>query len=559
MEVEQRAPIHMALLMSCFAGFGGFIYGYDTGYISGVKEMPYFRQLFGELGANGKYYLPSYRDSLITSILSAGTFVGALASYPIGDFLGRRYGIMAFLFLFSIGVACQTGGTTLRTFVVGRIFAGLGIGGTSCLVPVYQSETAPKHLRGAVVGGYQLLITVGLFIAAVIVNGTKNRMDISCYAIPIGLQFIWVAILVVGLAILPESPRYLIAAGRDEAAQDALSWILRAPVESDIVGEHYAEIAASVHHVRSLGGTSYADCFSMMNRNRVRSWAGIGLQALQQLVGVNFIFYYGTTFFQNSGIHDPFVITIATNVVNVGSTIPGLWLTDKAGRRTMLLVGAVGMAVCHFIVAGCSTALSQDNEAGQKVLIGFVCVFIAFFAATWGPIAWVVTSEIYATATRAKQMSMSVASNWLFNFGIGYATPYLVNTGKGNAGLQGKVFFIWGGVSCIAILFVYFCIPETKGLSLEQIDILYRLTGNAIRATKIRRELLDRDIQDEDTAAYFYAFKEQHLGSSLHELEQHQGSSSDPQQPPHHQLQLQQDGLAPVESPAVKMRDLNEA
>jgi hypothetical protein len=139
---------------------------------------------------------------------------------------------------------------------------------------------------------------------------------------------------VIGLAILPESPRYLIAAGRDEAAQDALSWILRAPVESDLVGEHYAEIAASVHHVRSLGGTSYADCFSMMNRNRVRSWAGIGLQALQQLVGVNFIFYYGTTFFQNSGINDPFLITIATNVV---STSPASSLSRSPVNSSLLM------------------------------------------------------------------------------------------------------------------------------------------------------------------------------------------------------------------------------
>ena len=124
--------------------------------------MPYFLELFGDATGNPDkpYALPSGRDSLITSILSAGTFVGALLAYPVGDFLGRRYGIMAFLVLFTIGVACQTGGTTLPTFVVGRVFAGLGVGGTSCLVPMYQSECAPKAIRGAIVGAYQWMITV---------------------------------------------------------------------------------------------------------------------------------------------------------------------------------------------------------------------------------------------------------------------------------------------------------------------------------------------------------------------------------------------------------------
>jgi len=320
---------------------------------------------------------------------------------------------------------------------------------------MYQSECAPKSIRGAIVGAYQWMITVrpscllsgqamrpltrvirkpsqiGLLIAAVVVDQTKNRNDLGSYAIPIGIQYVlflcivveqglsrvstdagltrfaWAIILATGLALLPESPRFLIAAGKDEAAQRSLARILAAAPDSDVVAEQYAEIAASVHHVRSLGSTSYIDCFRNTNRNRLRTLTGISLQALQQLVGINFsalpllllfstpssppmscqaavynhvdyascggrrrdrraagqfrkldladsssslfplraVFYYGTTFFKNSGIDNAFLITIATNVVNVGATVPGLWLTDKAGRRTMLLVGAIGMAV----------------------------------------------------------------------------------------------------------------------------------------------------------------------------------------------------------------------
>ncbi|GAA6030760.1 hypothetical protein JCM8097_008861 [Rhodosporidiobolus ruineniae] len=518
--MAQQASIKMAIVMSAFAAFGGFLYGYDTGYISGVKEMYYWKSRFatptGGLDDQGRpdYELTSGDDSLVTSILSAGTFVGALCAYPAGDFLGRRKGIIAFLCLFCIGVACQTGAHNFATFVVGRVFAGLGVGGTSCLVPMYQSECAPKHIRGAIVGAYQWMITIGLLIASIVVNSTKDHESLYSYGIPIGLQFIWAFILGGGLLMLPESPRYLIAVGKDEEAQKSLARVLGVPAESDAVAEQYAEIAASVHHVRSLGGTSYLDCFKSQNRNRLRSFTGIGLQAIQQLTGINFIFYYGTTFFQNSGINNPFLITIATNVVNVGATVPGLYGIDKLGRRMMLLIGAIGMTICHFIVAGTGVGISEDNQAGQKVLVAFVCIFIAFFAATWGPMPWVVTGEIYPTATRGKQMSMSTASNWLFNFGIGYATPYLVNTGPGNAGLKSNVFWIWGGVSAVAIFFVFFFIPETKGLSLEQVDILYR-KSTIIKSNEFRKQILDNNMQDEDKDAYKSA-KLEAQGSTEH-------------------------------------------
>lgn len=122
--------------------------------------------------------------------------------------------------------------------------------------------------------------------------------------------------------------------------------------------------------------------------------------------------YYGTTFFQRSGIANPFVITIATNVVNVGMTVPGILAIDKVGRRSLLLYGAAIMCVCEYIVAIVGVTVSTTNESGQKVLVAFVCIYIAAFAATWGPIAWVVTGEIFPLAIRAKAMSMSTASNW---------------------------------------------------------------------------------------------------------------------------------------------------
>jgi len=205
-----------------------------------------------------------------------------------------------------------------------------------------------------------------------------------------------------------------------------------------------------------------------------RTLTGIFLQAWQQLTGINFIFYFGTTFFTNAGIHNPFLISIATSTVNVGMTLPGIWGVERFGRRRLLLVGAVGMTICEFIIAIIGSTTSLTNQSAQSAEVAFVCFYIAFFASTWGPIAWVVTGEIFPLKIRAKAMSLSVASNWLWNFAIAYSTPYLVDSGKGNANLGTKVFYVWGSTCFCCIIFAYFCIPETKGLSLEQIDLLYQ-------------------------------------------------------------------------------------
>ena len=189
-----------------------------------------------------------------------------------------------------------------------------------------------------------------------------------------------------------------------------------------------------------------------------------------------------------------------TNVVNVVMTIPAFWAVDHIGRRRLLLIGAAGMLLCEYLIAIIGVTISVENQAGQKVLVAFVCIYIAFFAATWGPIAWVVTSEIFPLAVRAKAMSMSTASNWLWNFGIGYATPYIVNPGYGNLGP--KVFFVWGSTCVGCLVFTYFCIPETKGLSLEQVDVLYQNT-TPVRSVAYRNQLIAHNVRaaDEDAIA----------------------------------------------------------
>ncbi|GAA5845837.1 hypothetical protein JCM9279_002392 [Rhodotorula babjevae] len=492
---DQRPSKVMAFVCGMFSAFGGFLFGYDTGYISGLKAMPYFLTLFGERQANGDYVLSTSTDSLITSILSAGTFVGAICSGYVGNKLGRRVGIWLYLVLFCAGVAMQTAATDVPLFTVGRVFAGLGVGGVSCLVPIYQSECAPKAWRGFIVSAYQWFITIGLLIAAIVVERTKDRNDASCYRIPVGIQFIWAAILAIGLFFLPESPRWLLVTGRDERARTSLARLFRLPENSPYVAEEYANIAANVHHESTLGKMSYTRLLFKSDEQRLplRVWTGCALQALQQLSGINFIFYYGTTFFQNSGISNPFLITIATNVVNVGATVPGMFMVDKLGRRWTMISGAIGMAARKYSL-------------------------LSFFAAIWGPYAWVITGEIVPNRVRGQAVSLTTGSQWLFNFAIGYSTPYLVDQGPGRAGLGAKVFFIWGGCCVVATLFAFFFIPETKGLSLEQVDILYR-NSSIIKSNSYRKRIMAENLQDETQEGYYAAAQDKnagHVGHSEH-------------------------------------------
>jgi sugar porter (SP) family MFS transporter len=321
------------------------------------------------------------------------------------------------------------------------------------------------------VAGYQFAITIGLLIASIVNNATQHRNDTGAYRIPIAVQFAWGLILAGGMVMLPESPRYFVKKGKLEEARKSLGRLSALPPDHEYVGEQLLEIRANYEYELSFGSTGFIHCFTNEGRQLYRLLVVTTVQALQQLSGINFIFYYGTDFFQKSGITNPFVIGLITNIVNVVMTPPGMYAVERMGRRKLLLIGAIGMCVAEYIVA--IVGVSVSSVISNKVLIAFVCMYISFFAATWGPVAWVVTGETFSLRTRSKSVALCTMSNWIWNFGIGYATPYMVDSGPGNANLGAKVFFIWGTFCLFASFFVYFFVYETKGLSLEEVDELY--------------------------------------------------------------------------------------
>ncbi|TPX65137.1 hypothetical protein SpCBS45565_g05387 [Spizellomyces sp. 'palustris'] len=481
------------IVICLFVSFGGFLFGYDTGLISGIMEMPVFKDDFGP--GDGRD-LQSSTKSLLVSILSVGTFIGSLSAGHLADAAGRRWAIIISCMIFCVGCVLQTVSHSLALMLPGRIGAGLGVGLLSDLVPLYQAEAAPKHLRGALVSSYQLAITIGIVVAQGVNQGLKDHPGRASYRIPIGIQLVFAGILMAGMFVLPESPRNLLRLNRRDQAIKALCRLRGKHASDPSVTEEINDLQRAIELEGQIGEASYLDCFkSPVGR---RTHIGVWIQMFQQLTGVNFIFYYGTTFFKQAGISDAYTTSTITGVVNVVSTLPALYLMERIGRRKLLLTGTTIMLIGQLIVGSVGTAfpatlddkgnvLSSNSSAGICTIV-FTCVFIYGFASSWGPGAWVVPAEIFPLRYRSKGMAIATASNWFWNWVLGFVTPYLVDRDQANLGP--KIAFLWAAFILAGGIFVYFAVPETKGLSLEDVDQMFdsgvpmRKTSGYVAKTK---------------------------------------------------------------------------
>ncbi|RKK79347.1 putative glucose transporter rco-3 [Fusarium oxysporum] len=489
-----EAPVTWkAYLLCAFASFGGIFFGYDIGYINGVNGSSIFIEAVEGPGVDK---LSESHSSLIVSILSCGTFFGALIAGDMADFIGRKWTIISGCIIYMIGVVIQmitNPASALAPIVAGRLIAGFGVGFESATVILYMSEICPRKVRGALVAGYQFCITIGILIASCVVYATQNRDDTGAYRIPIAIQFPWALVLGAGLLCLPDSPRYFIKKGQVQKAIYALSRIRGQPKDSHYVQAELSEIIANEEYERALIPSttwlgSWASCFQgslfEAKSNLRRTILGTSLQMMQQWTGVNFIFYYSTQFLQSTGaISNSFLISLIFTLVNVCSTPISFWTVERFGRRFILIAGAFGMLVCQFLVAilGVTVGFNKthpdpevpdhaiaNNISAVNAQIAFIAIFIFFFASTWGPGAWIVIGEIFPLPIRSRGVGLSTASNWLWNTIIAVITPFMVGEDKGN--MKSSVFFVWGGLCSCAFVYAYFLVPETKGLTLEQVD-----------------------------------------------------------------------------------------
>ncbi|CDO93866.1 unnamed protein product [Kluyveromyces dobzhanskii CBS 2104] len=474
---KKPASAYITVSILClFVAFGGFVFGWDTGTISGFVNQTDFVRRFGQTHADGTHYLSNVRTGLIVSIFNIGCAVGGIILSKLGDMYGRRIGLMIVVLIYVVGIIIQIASIDKwYQYFIGRIISGLGVGGISVLSPMLISETAPKHLRGTLVSCYQLMITFGIFLGYCTNYGTKNYSNSVQWRVPLGLCFAWAIFMIAGMLFVPESPRYLVEKHMIDEAKRSIAKSNKVSVEDPAVQAEVDLICAGYEAEQLAGSASFKELFSVKTKVLQRLIMGIMIQSFQQLTGNNYFFYYGTTVFNSVGMDDSFQTSIVLGIVNFASTFIAIYVVEKFGRRRCLLWGAAAMTSCMVVFAsvGVTRLWPEGPDAGisskgaGNCMIVFACFYIFCFATSWAPIAYVVVAESYPLRVKAKCMALATASNWVWGFLIGFFTPFITSA----------IHFYYGYVfmGCLVAMFfyVFIFVPETKGLTLEEVQEMW--------------------------------------------------------------------------------------
>ncbi|CCH58145.1 hypothetical protein TBLA_0A03450 [Henningerozyma blattae CBS 6284] len=474
---KQPKSAYITVCLTCImVAFGGFINGWDIGTIGGFVAQTDFLERFGSRHSDGTAYLSKVRTGLLVSIFNVGCAIGSVTLGRLGDIYGRRLGLIMATAIFVVGVVIEIASIDKwYQYFIGRIIAGIGMGVIAVLSPMLISEVSPKDMRGAMVSCYQLMITMGIFLGDCCNYGTKTYSDSTQWRVGLGLQFAWCLCMVGGMMFVPESPRYLVEKGKLEEAKRSVATSNKLTVDDPAVISEVEEIQIAVEKERAEGEAGWGELFQTHNKVFQRVIMGVAVLGLQQLTGANYFFYYGTTVFKSVGLEDGFQAAIVFGVVNFVSTFVALSVVDKFGRRTCLLFGAAGMicCMCVFASVGVTRLWPDGKDAGVSskgagnCMIVFSCFFIFCFATSWAPIPFVIISESFPLRVKAKGMALGTVSNQMWNFCIGFFTPFIT----------GAIDFYYGYVflGCLVFcwFYVFFFVPETKGLQLEDVNVMW--------------------------------------------------------------------------------------
>lgn len=478
-----------SLLLALFVSMGGLLFGYDTGQISGFLEMPDFLDRFGQTNSKGEHVFSTVRSGLIVALLSIGTLIGALIAAPIADRIGRKYSISFWSLIISVGFIIQI--SSNRDWVqimMGRFVAGLGVGALSLLVPMFQAESAPPWIRGAMVCTYQLFITLGIFLAACFNYGTvtHQRNSSASWRIVIGIGWVFTLTLGLGILLFPETPRFDYRRGHVDRAQETLCRIYGATPNHWAIHTQMEEIESKLQAEKAIKEKTnpVSEFISMFKAPRMayRIFIGMSLQMFQQLTGANYFFYYGTTIFQSVSISS-YKTQIILNTINFVVTFIGLYLVEHYGRRKSLIAGSIWMFICFLIFASVGhfaldRTTPQNTQSAGIAMIVMACLFILGFATTWGPMIWTIMAEIFPSRYRAKGMALSTASNWLWNFLLAFFTPFITKD------IDFRYGYVFAGCNILGGLLVYFFVIEGQGRTLEEIDTMYLERVNPMKSAK---------------------------------------------------------------------------
>ncbi|EEU33692.1 uncharacterized protein NECHADRAFT_56243 [Fusarium vanettenii 77-13-4] len=458
------------VLISLAVMCGAFTFGIESGTIAGFQVMEPWLKDFGYYDETlGAWNIHTNIQTTIGAMILVGAVLGALASGPIGSKFGRKPGLIAIAVMAILGVIFQVVYAHLALLLLGRIMQGAAIGLASNFVPVYQSEVAPTQYRGIMISLYQLGINIGGLVGTCINQGTHAMPTRQAYRIPLYASLSFPVILLVVTFFLPESPRWLLSIDRTEDACNSLRRLRGKEYPETLIQQDINDIKSHITLERQLeASASYLNLFQGTDLRRT----SIVLLVLlfQILSGITFISVYGTFFFQVSGINDVFVITVVSAACQLAGLVVLYPTLRFVGRWTILLWGAAAEVVCLFGFAIVDVA-APGSQAAAKCLVAFTLLFGFFFTWSWGPVGWIVASEVASNTLRSKTQSVGTTINWIMSLVVTIVMPYLINPTAANLG--GKVGFIFGSLTFVGFVWTYFYLPETGGRSLEELDELF--------------------------------------------------------------------------------------
>ncbi|KAF6806405.1 sugar transporter [Colletotrichum musicola] len=431
----------------------------------------------GIIGADNRFardfnYPDVAMEGNITSLYNIGCVAGSIFSYFMGERLGRRRMLMGGASMMIIGAVLLGASYNIAALLAGRIITGIGNGMNSSTAPVYVSECAPATNRGALLTFQGTLTILGVVIAYWTDYGTAFYDSSFQWRFPLAFQCFFAVFIILQVVGLPETPRWLIARDRYEEGRSVISAILDKPEEDEAVQRIMLDIQSGLEEERRDGPFQFKELLTMgTQQNLRRLLLIISVQMGQQFSGSNMLNYYIPVIFQqNMGMTREMSLILggcAQITYLIGSAIPVL-LMDRFGRRVLLMACSAGLSFCFIMV---SILLSRDSLVAAKAAITFIFMFQLFYGIGWLPVPWFYPSELSTTRVRSKMQAIASGSNWMFVFTVVKIAPISF------ANIQWRTFIIFAILNACFIPMVYFFYPETKGIELEDIPLLFSRGG----------------------------------------------------------------------------------
>jgi sugar porter (SP) family MFS transporter len=490
-----------------------------SGIISGQPFMEYFPETYNN----------STWQGFVTAIYEIGCLIGAIIVLVFGDAMGRRKAMIGGAFIMILGVIIQVsaikGHKATAQFIIGRVVTGVGNGMNTSTIPTYQAECSKMTNRGLLICIEGGVIAFGTLIAYWLDYGASYGPDDLTWRFPIAFQIVFGVVVMLGPIWLPESPRWLLTRDRTEEATKVIAALRGLSVNDD---DTKMEVGVIIDSIRASGHKSGNTPFSALftggkTQHFRRMLLGASAQLFQQIGGCNAVIYFFPLLFEQSikQTHSISLLLGGVNMIVYSIFATTSWfIIERAGRRTLFLVGTVGQCLSMVLVFAC---LIPGTESAAKGAAVGLFTYIAFFGATWLPLPWLYPAEINPIRTRAKANAVSTCTNWLFNFTVVMITPVMI------ANIGWATYLVFAIINACFFPIIYLFYPETKKRSLEEIDIIfakgYMENMTYVRAAKELPYLDDHGI-DEKAREYGFVsddeaagrLKEAHFGEKEGEL-----------------------------------------